>query len=164
MCSSTCYCQENYSGCEQFIVNGWKVARQIPKQILHYDAWNDFINEKCSGIKSKENDSEEDTDYKDFEYEEEEEGEDDEKLEQDEEEQENKEEEEEEEEEEKLKDPVMQDEDYDVVKNQMTEGELKDEMPKHTVDTVKNQMTDGDFLLEDRVVSTTKTTNNTMNQ
>ncbi len=25
-----------------FIVNGWKVARQIPKWILCYDAWNDF--------------------------------------------------------------------------------------------------------------------------
>ncbi len=145
-----------------FIINGWKVARQIPKWILHYNAWNDFINEKCSGIKSEEIDSEEDTGNKVFEYKEEEEGEDDEKLEQDEEEQKNKEEEEEEEEDEekeeleedmedeeeeeeeekKLKDPITQDEDYDVVRNQMTEGELKDKMPKHTVNTVKYQMTD----------------------
>ncbi len=55
------------------------------------------------------------------------------------------EEEEEEEEEEKLKDLIMQDEDYNAVKNQMTEGELKDKMPKHTLDTVKNQMTDGEL-------------------
>jgi hypothetical protein len=40
-----------------FIVNGWKVARQIPKWILCYDAWNDFINEMSSGNKSEENHS-----------------------------------------------------------------------------------------------------------
>ncbi len=54
-------------------------------------------------------------------------------------------EEEEEEEEEKLMDPITQDEDYGVVKNQMTEEELKDKMSKHTVDTVKNQMTNGEL-------------------
>ncbi len=54
-------------------------------------------------------------------------------------------EEEEEEEVETLKDPITQDEDYNVVKNQMNEGELKDKMPKHTVDTVKNQMSDGEL-------------------
>ncbi len=148
-----------------FIVNGWKVARQIPKWILHYDAWNDFTYEKCSGIKSEENYSKKDTDNKDFEYEEEEEGEDDKKLEQDEEKQENKEEaeeeeedeeegeveedmekeEEEEEEEEKLNGPITQDEDYNVVKNQMIEVELKDKLFKHTVDTVKNQMAYGEL-------------------
>ncbi len=38
-----------------FIVNGWKIAWQIPKWILRYDAWNDFMNGKCSGNKSEEN-------------------------------------------------------------------------------------------------------------
>jgi hypothetical protein len=42
-----------------FIVNGWKVARHIPKWIHSYKSWNDFINENCSGEKGKENDYEE---------------------------------------------------------------------------------------------------------
>jgi hypothetical protein len=31
-----------------FIVNGWKVARHILKWIHNYKTWNDFINENCS--------------------------------------------------------------------------------------------------------------------
>ncbi len=34
-----------------------------------------------------------------------------------------------------MKDSMMQNDDYDVVKNQMTEGDLKNKMPKHAVDT-----------------------------
>jgi hypothetical protein len=41
-----------------FIVNGWKVARHIPKSVHSYKSWNDFINENCSGEKGKENDYE----------------------------------------------------------------------------------------------------------
>ncbi len=69
-----------------FIVNGRKVARQIPKWINCYNAWNSFMNVKCSGNKSEEYYSEEDAnddDNKDFEYDKEEEGEDDEKVEED---------------------------------------------------------------------------------
>ncbi len=36
----------------------------------------------------------------------------------------------------------MQDDDYNVVKNQMTEGDLKNKMPKHAVDTVKISIED----------------------
>ncbi len=43
-----------------FIVNGWKVARHIPKWIHSYKSWNDFINKNCSGEKGEENDYEED--------------------------------------------------------------------------------------------------------
>jgi hypothetical protein len=61
-----------------FIVNGWKVARHIPKWIHSYKSWNDFINGNCSGEKGKENDYEEDNSYndgkKDYDYKEEEEG------------------------------------------------------------------------------------------
>jgi hypothetical protein len=42
-----------------FIVNGWKAARYIPKWIHSYKSWNDFINENCSGEKGEENDYEE---------------------------------------------------------------------------------------------------------
>ncbi len=69
-----------------FIVKGWKVARQILKWINCYNAWNNFMNVKCRGNKSEENNSEEeanDDDNKDFEYEKNEEGEDDEKVEED---------------------------------------------------------------------------------
>ncbi len=43
-----------------FVVNGWKVARHIPKRIHCYKSWNDFINENCSEEKGEENDYEED--------------------------------------------------------------------------------------------------------
>ncbi len=42
-----------------FIVNGWKVTRHIPKWIHSYKSWNDFSNENCSGEKGKEKDDEE---------------------------------------------------------------------------------------------------------
>jgi hypothetical protein len=65
-----------------FIVNGWKVARHIPKWIHSYKSWNDFINGNVSGENGKENDYEEDNsdnyDEKDYEYKGEEEGEEDE--------------------------------------------------------------------------------------
>jgi hypothetical protein len=60
-----------------FIVNGWKVARHILKWIHSYNAWNDFMNAKCSGNNSEENHYEEedsDDDNKDFKHKEEEEG------------------------------------------------------------------------------------------
>jgi hypothetical protein len=84
-----------------FIVNGWKVARHIPKLIHSYKSWNDFITENCSGEKGKENDYEEkdnsdDDDKKDYSYEEEEEGEEDKEDEEEEEEEEKEEEVEEE--------------------------------------------------------------------
>jgi hypothetical protein len=43
-----------------FIYNGSKVARHIPKWIHSYKSWNDFINENGSREKGKENDYEED--------------------------------------------------------------------------------------------------------
>jgi hypothetical protein len=82
-----------------FIVNGWKVERHIPKWIHSYKSWNDFINENFSGEKGKENDYEEDDsdddDKKDYNYKEEEEGEEDEEEEEDKEEEDEEEEEEE---------------------------------------------------------------------
>jgi hypothetical protein len=92
-----------------FIVNGWKVARHIPKCSHSYKSWNDFINENRSGEKGKENkyeeDNSDDDDKKDYNYKEEEERKEDKEEEEDkedEEEEEEVEEEEEEEEEEEL--------------------------------------------------------------
>ncbi len=83
-----------------FIVNGWKVARHIPKWIHSHKSWNDFTNENCSGEKGKENDYEEDDsdddDKIEFNYKEEEEGEEDEEEEEDKEEKDEEEDEEEE--------------------------------------------------------------------
>ncbi len=93
-----------------FMVNGWKVARHIPKWIHSYDAWNDFMKAKCSGKNSEKNHYEEedsDNDNKDFkhkeggeeeEVEEEEKGQDEEEEEEEDKEEEGEEEEEEEEE------------------------------------------------------------------
>jgi hypothetical protein len=136
-----------------FIVNGWKVARRIPKWIHSFNAWNDFMNAKCSRMKSEENHYEEgnnDDDNKDFKHkeEEEEEGEEEEEVEEEEERQEDKEEEEEEEEEkeeeeeeEEEENPMTQADDNDVF-NQMTEKDLKNKMSKHVVDTVKSNSED----------------------
>jgi hypothetical protein len=44
--------KKNIQDMNSFIVNGWKVARHIPKWIHSYNAWNDFMNAKCSGKKS----------------------------------------------------------------------------------------------------------------
>ncbi len=59
-----------------FIVNGWKVAQHIAKWIHSDNAWNDFINENCSGEKGEENDYEEhnsdNDDNKDYDHKEEE--------------------------------------------------------------------------------------------
>jgi hypothetical protein len=64
-----------------FYVNGWKVARHIPKWIHIYKSWNDFINENGSGENGKKNDYEEENsdnyDIKDYNYKGEEEGEED---------------------------------------------------------------------------------------
>ena len=60
-----------------FIVNGWKVARQIPKWIHGYDAWINFLDEQCSHNNNEEYKSKKDFNNdknKDFEYQEEDEG------------------------------------------------------------------------------------------
>ncbi len=61
-----------------FIVNGWKVAMQIPKWIYGYDAWINFMDEQCSHINNGEYNSEQEdinnNENKDFEYEEDDEG------------------------------------------------------------------------------------------
>jgi hypothetical protein len=146
-----------------FIVNGWKVARQIPKWILRYDAWNNFMNEKCSGNKSdsySEGDNEYDEDNKgedNEKVEEDEGGQDDEEEEEEDEEEEDEEEEEgekdeekeeeEEEKEEKLEEPMTQDDDYNNGKShQMTDGKLNKNMSKHAVDTVKFSIEDEDVF------------------
>jgi hypothetical protein len=67
-----------------FIVNGWKVARRIPKWIHGYDAWINFMDEKCSHNNNEEYNSKEDVnndENKDFEYEEDDEGKHDEEVE-----------------------------------------------------------------------------------
>jgi hypothetical protein len=43
-----------------FIVNGWKVARQIPKWIHGYDAWINFMDEQFSHNNNEEYNSKED--------------------------------------------------------------------------------------------------------
>ncbi len=60
-----------------FIVNGWKVARQIPKWIHGYDAWINFMKENWSHNSILEYNSKEDVnddENKDFEYAEDDEG------------------------------------------------------------------------------------------
>ncbi len=60
-----------------FIVNGWKIARQIAKWIHGYDARINFMDEQCSHNNNEEYNSEEDVnnnENKDFEYEEDDEG------------------------------------------------------------------------------------------
>jgi hypothetical protein len=117
------------------------------------------MDEKCSENKSEENNSKEginDGDNKIFEYEEDDKGKDDAKVEEYEEGQEDEDKLEEEiggeeveeegsdeddkEEEKKLEDRMMQDDVYNVVKNQMTKGDSKNKMPKHAVETVKSSI------------------------
>ncbi len=156
-----------------FIVNGWKVARHIPKWINSYKSWNDFINEHCSGEKNKENYYEEDDsdndDKKDHSCKDEEEGEEDKEEEKD------KEEEAEEEEEEKVEEEEVEEElDYKNdgdIKISMKQGDsdcnsvsakrkkmspIKNE--KKTDDDVFDVITEGDLKKEtsQHVVETVK--------
>ncbi len=60
-----------------FIVNGWKVARQIPKWIHGYDAFIDFMENKWSHNNNLEYNFKEDVnddENKDFKYAEDDEG------------------------------------------------------------------------------------------